>query len=379
MARKPIPRNLPPVSRLRQNFPGFEHQKSKRTTLVDHLRKAARRLQKKEARAFYTMREIAVEFQLPLRTVALAYKTLEHEGLLNRRRSSHTLLVGKKLAPNKPVRAVVGVPVWLHAMVTAPYSRIFHIELEERLRQHGFVADFIFFRGADEPSKPDFAQRLIEHNLDYVLWHTPHPHSGETLRALSDHGVRQVLVQPIESQLGVELPTYLQDWQGAYRTLAQSWHDAGVRHVVVSEPVYLPSRRARTGFRTTLEKYGLDVSFSEGNAAELLQQITRFKAGTAALAFIDQEGAEAICSEEPAVIERILKRARVGFCRGPIRLPYFNHREASIDMVCFSPVETAGRIVADLNETMRVEQGVLHTFQAQYLAGIPFKTNIELL
>ncbi len=378
MARKPILRDLPPADLLTVGFAGFDKQLSKQFALTRHLREVALRLQTSDPRPFYSMRDIVERFQVPLRTVALAYEALEHEGILNRRRSSQTLLVGKNLSPRKVVRAVVGIPVWLHAMVVAPYSRILHIELEDRLRQQGFVADLIFFRG-EEVASPDFAQRLIEHNLDYVLWHTPHPHAIEVLRALQDHGVRQVLVQPSDSQLHIALPSYLQDWHVAYRTMAAAWVDAGIRHVIMPSPVYLPSKRAKNQIANTLIAAGMEVHIEEGHAATLLAAARRFRPGECAVAFIDQEGADAICNEEPVIIEQLIKTCRVGFCRGPIRIPYFHHRDARIDIVRFSATDIATRIAADLSETLNASPGILHTFEARYLPQVSFQASAELL
>lgn len=378
MARKPIPRDLPPPVDLLRDFAGFDENASKQAALTAHLRRIALRLQRANSQPFYSMREVVDQFRLPLRTVALAYEALEHEGLLNRRRSSQTLLVGKKISPRKEVRAVVGIPVWLHAMVVSPYSRNFHVEVENRLRQQGFVADLIFFRG-DEVSSPDFAQRLIEHQLDFVLWHTPHPHAIDVLRTLQDHGVRQILVQPIDSQLSIALPGYLQDWPLAYRQLADTWRAAGIRTVLVPDPVYLPSRRAKTSFANIFIERGIDFKFVDPDAAKLLQSATALRPGTVAVAFFDQEGADTICNEEPVIIEELIKRCRVGFCRGPIRMPYFHHRDARIDIVRFSATEIASRIAIDLRETLGSTQQVLHTFQASYLPQVSFKASAELL
>ena len=378
MARKPVPRDLPPSAELLGDFSGFDETLSKQAALTTHLRKIALRLQGAGARPFYSMREVVKQFRLPLRTVALAYEALEHEGLLNRRRSSHTLLVGKKISPRKQVRAVVGIPVWLHAMVVSPYSRNFHVEIENLLRQHGFVADLIFFRG-DEVSSPDFAQRLIQHNLDFVLWHTPHPHAIDVLRTLRDHGVRQIIVQPIDSQLSIELPGYLQDWPGAYRAMARAWREAGIRAVLVPDPVYLPSRRAKTSFANIFAEHGIDFRYVSPDATALLEQVSSHRPGSVGVAFFDQEGADTICNEEPVLIEELIRRCRVAFCRGPIRMPYFHHRDARIDIVRFSATEIASRIASDLRETLSAGQQVLHIFQASYLPQVSFRASAELL
>lgn len=378
MARKPVERELPPPSFLVKGFGGFDEARSKQATLIAHLRKIARKLQKTKAIPFYSMRDVVEHFGVPLRTVAIAYQALEHEGILNRRRSSQTLLVGKKISPRKMVRAVVGIPVWLHAMVVAPYSRIFHIELEDRLRQHGFVADLIFFRG-EEVASPNFAERLIEHNLDYVLWHTPHPHAMDVLRTLEDHGVRQILIQNTDSQMRIGMPTYLQNWQTAYRTMAAAWRAAGILHAIIPEPVYLPSKRAKNTIAATLTAAGISVRFVENTASGLLREAATHRKGECAVAFIDQEGADTICNEEPVLIEALIGLCRVSFCRGPIRIPYFHKRDARIDIVRFSALDIAARIAADLSETLTSSSQVLHTFDALYMPQVSFKASAELL
>src|SRR5207253_9811752 len=116
-------RSLPPLVAVFNSFAGFSKSDNKQRILLHELRKAAKRLRKRKSQPFYSMREIAYHFKAPLRTVAIAYQTLESEGLFNRIRSSQTLLVGSADSTQHLVRGVVGIPIWLHAMVVSPYSR----------------------------------------------------------------------------------------------------------------------------------------------------------------------------------------------------------------------------------------------------------------
>jgi hypothetical protein len=299
--------------------------------------------------------------------------------LLTRIRGSQTLLVGKVISPRSPVRAIVGIPIWLHALVVSPYSRALHIEMEEKLRESGFVADFIFFRG-DEIQEPSFVTRLLHHNLDQVVWHTPHPLATNVLLSLKDHGIRQVTIQSTESRTSIPIPTYLMDWQPAYRELAKRWFDEGIRKVIVPDPVYLPSKRALKAFLSTLTKSGLEYVVVDGDP-KLLQHaaLSDKKQESTAIAFMDQQGADAICNEEPVILEELSRTCRIAFCRGPIRLPYFNHRPVPVDIVRFSPVEIADRIVHDLIQGTTITEGVIHVFQASYQAQIALNTQNEAL
>ena len=379
MARKRIPRTLPALTEVFHDFAGFSDAFSKQRVLLDGLRKAARGLQKSESQPFYSMREVMEYFKLPLRTVALAYEALELEGILNRIRGSQTLLAGKVISPRKPIRAVVGLPIWLHAMVVSPYSRAWNLELEERLRESGFVADLIFFQG-EEIQKPEFTQRLIHHGLDIVIWHTPHPLSSSTLLSLRDRGVQQIVIQSTENHTSFPLPTYLQDWSPAYRELAALWHNQGIRQVIVPEPVYLPAKRALKNFSGIMSRQGLEVVFTQNSAQDLRDTLALSKnKKQCAVAFMDQQGADAICNEEPVIIEQIIEDARIAFCRGPIRIPYFQHRKSKVDVIGFSPVEMADKVTQDLDQLPVLPKTVMHTFHAFLQAQMAFNASLELL
>jgi hypothetical protein len=380
MARTQILRTLPSAVEAFHDLTEFSKGGSKQLALLNTVRKTAKQLKRRESQPFYSMREIADHFHVPLRTVALVYQELEREGLLSCIRGSHTLLTGKTLTPRSQVKAVVGIPIWLHALIVSPYARIINMEFEERLRENGFVADIIFFRN-EETNGPEFIQRLLDHNLDQVIWHTPHPTLLNTLLSLKDRGVRQIAIQHTESRLSIPIPTYLQDWQPAYFQMAQAWQKEGIQRVILPNPVHLASKRAVKGFQNILLRHGLEVELVEGKAHQLKEKVVaaNHKKLSCAVAFIDQQGAEAICNEEPTIIEEILQISRVAFCRGPIRLSYFEHRSAKVDLVRFSPIEAAERVVSDLVKGHTASQGIIHTFLAKYEPQVAFSKQAELL
>jgi len=310
------------------------------------------------------MREIATYFKASLRTVARAYEILEREGLFSLLRGSQTLLAGTTDSTQKLVRGVVGIPIWLHSMVVSPFTRATWMEVEERLRKNGFVADLIFFR-TGEDCLPDFGERLLEHDLNFIIWHTPHPLASHVRLYLQDHGVRQITIQMKESPMSEFPPTYLLDWQPAYREMANAWRDAGIRLVLIPNPVYLPSQQAITGFRRFLEGCGMKTRLVEGTASALLENIQG--QGVTVVAFMDQEGADSLCNKNPAIIEHISLTARLAFCRGLIRLPYLEERPTRVDIAGFSPIEIASRIESDFcHQSSRLHMERLHTFEANY-------------
>ena len=376
MSRKCIPRSLPSLPEIFSSFSGFVENSNKQRVLLHELRKVAKRLKKKKSQPFYSMREVSDFFQAPLRTVAIAYETLESEGLLNRIRSSHTLLVGSAESTQNMVRGVVGIPIWLHAMVVSPYTRVLHIELEERLRKNGFIADFIFFR-TGEDCQPDFSERLLRHNLNFLIWHTPHPLAAHVHLSMQDHGVRQLIIQATESQGSQLQPNYLLNWRPAYETMAESWIGVGIKRVLVPKPEYLPSQRALTSFCKQLTGHGMEVELIEGAASTLLKRIGN--GASTAVAFMDHQGADTICNEEPEIIQELIRRSRVAFCRGPLRLPYFQHRPAKVDIVGFSPTDLADHIVTDLCQPAEDQSDEPYVFEATYHCQEPLNGSFEPL
>ena len=373
--RKPISRPLPPLGDL-FGKPMLTEECNKQQVVLEQLRKAAKRLRKRKSQPFYSMREIAAFFQASLRTVALAYEDLEQEGLLDRLRGSKTMLIGTADMTQNLIRGVVGIPMWLHSIVMSPFTRVMWMELDERLRKNGFVADFIFFR-TGEDCLPDFGERLLNHNLNFVIWHTPHPLAYHVRLFMQDHGIRQIIIQMKESPASKFPPAYLMDWQPAYQAMATSWQNAGIRHVIIPRPLYLPSQQALKNFRRFLGGFGMETEVVEGDAQALLANVRDNK--ITAVAFFDQQGANPLCNENPAVIEEISKVARLAFCRGLIRLPYFEDRPMRVDIVGFSPIEMAERIAGDLCKRSKAEADKPHTFEAAYLPEKAFSEVADAL
>lgn len=379
MARKQVPRDLPPLGKIFKGKPAISHDGIRKITLLEKLRKAARLLRQKESTSFYAMRDVAAYFEVPLRTVAIVYEKLEHEGILSRIRGSRTILEGRTIRPRKLIRGVVGVPLWLNTLVISPYSRALHSELEHRLRLNGYVADPIFFRSGEIES-PDFIELLLSHNLDRIIWHSPPPAASNALLTLQDNGVRLITIQATENVFTANVPTYLQDWESAYVKMAGVWRDCGIRRIIVPEPVYPPSKVALKVFANTMTRLGFHVAVVKGNAEDLHRALAAGgRTMMPGVAFMDQQGADVICNEEPVLMHKIIKKFRLAFCRGPIRLPYFNHRDAEVDIVGFSSREIAERVVHDLNRLPHTHAGVIHTFKAFFRPRVNLQSIAEKL
>lgn len=328
---------------------------------------------------FYAMRDIAKHFGLSLATVGLAYRELEHEGILTRIRGSQTLVAGTAASLHKPVRSVIGFPIRVHSFVVSPYSRALLVALEDRLQDNGFIADFIFF-SEKQDEHPDFAERLFRRNLNFIIWHTPHPNTSQVMRLATDHGIQQMILQPTESLTTFAHPTYLLDWQSAYNKAGEAWSKRGIRNVVIPYPTHLPSNRVLTCFTAAMERKGIGVEVVPNDADALCSKAKMLShSGPVVVGFLDLVGSEYLCNGQPVVMEKIRQFARIAFCRGPVRAPYFECHSLSADVVGFSAAHIADRIVSDIRRAPDFPKNILNTFQATYTPDVEFSARQELL
>ncbi|MBC2602546.1 hypothetical protein [Puniceicoccus vermicola] len=311
------------------------------------------------------MREIAEYFSVPLRTVALVYESLDMEGMLHRIRGSQTMLTGRKHSTRKPINAIIGLPIWLQAMITSPFECNLQIELEERLRARGFVADSIFYRSRED-FDPDFTERLLRHNLDLVIWQSPHPLASHVLLSLRERGIRLILLQPTENTLSLPSRTHLLDWQPAYKALAQHWKKLEIQRIVIPLPENLIARRAIRKFKILIADAGLEYVPTEATPEDLSSALMDTQNSPSALAFFDFQTADNLCNGYPDLIEQIAAQHRLAFCRGPVRVPRLNTLRTAIDLVQLNPVELAEKIVDDLCDPNRTHEGIRDTVTASF-------------
>jgi len=370
VSRKRIPRSLPPLPEVFGDFSGFLESSNKQSLLLLELRKAARRLRKRKSQPFYSMREVAEFFKAPLRTVAIAYESLEDEGIVNRVRSSQTLLIGSADSTQSVVRGVVGIPIWLLSIVVSPFSRTFHLELEERLRKKGYVADFIFFR-TGEDCQPDFAERLLRHGLNYLIWHTPHPLGSQVQLCMKDHAIRQIIIQPTESPRSQMQPNYLLNWQPAYHEMASTWSDAGISRVLIPKPVYMPSKQALTNFCQLLKSHDIETQLVEADARGLLDTIgTR---PSTAVAFMDQQEPIPCATRTPPSSSRSSPSRASHSAAAPSTCPISNAVPRTRTSWEYSAAEMVDRIVNDIGNTSGRNSDTPHCFRGR----VPPATALE--
>jgi len=368
MSRVIVHRSLPPLKKALGKFSGFPEGISRQQVMTDLLRGIAKKLRSANSQPFYSMREVAGFFDAPLGTISLVYRALEREGIINRIRSSRTILVGKKVLTREAVRGVVGIPIWLHSIMLLVYTRTLAMELEEHLRRSGYVADLIFHSSKEEEAEPEFATRLLRHRLDAVILHTPVAGCRQNILSLRERGVRILVIQRKEARRDLPAVIYLQDYQPAYQKMAAQWHQVGIRKVWLWTPIeHLHYKAEADTFRAILNRQGLEVESVQDEPGQLLQRIKQAKSKTpVAVAFLDGTHSEKMCNCEPQLVEQISQIARLAFCVGSIGVPYLRSRKIRADLVDFSPTEIASRLAVDICRLSVLPDGVCHTFVAHY-------------
>lgn len=358
---------------------GFPNGKSRQQIIHDELREVADRLRSNVPQPFYSMREIANHFQVPLGTVSRVYKRLENECIISRIRSSHTMLMGRNVLPRTAVRGVVGIYIWLRSMINLPYTSSLVMGFEQRLRRIGYVTDVIFHSETNEEITPAFASRLLEHPLDIVVLHTPLPGSRQNILSLREHGIRVIVVQRKDSYSELPALMYLQDYLPAYQQMALRWREVGIRQVLIcTPPACLHNRSELNIFRRILQQHGLKLELSQDSPRTLLKKFgRRTKKVSNALAFLDGDFCEKFCNLEPQAIEQLSRVVRLAFCVGAVRLPYLQSRQIKADVVDFSPTEIVSRISSDIGRLSVLADGVCHTFTAHYQEQIALYDDVR--
>lgn len=212
-------------------FRGLSREHTQIFALLEHLRAIAGRLRTSEAQPFYSTREAAAFFGVSQPTVVRVYRELEAEGLLARRRSTLTMLTPLERRPRAPVRGVVGLPIWSYGHSRHSDWRLFFVRLEEHLRHHAFVADFIFFQRAD-PQLPDQVDRYLNHELDALIWLYPLPAYTPLMLQLADQGVAVAVV--VDQRARFPFPTFGVSWAQAVQDALKAWKAQGIRRICVA-------------------------------------------------------------------------------------------------------------------------------------------------
>src|ERR1700719_3195667 len=168
MSRARISLDLGPLPRGSILKPGH----NKTASLLEVLRSLAVKNQREQPRVFYSLREVAKRFKMPVSTVTKVYHDMEQEGLLSRVRSSKTILNGLRHNRRVSVRGLVGLPVLTAHFIAIQEYRTFFISIRRELWSRGFATTMVFFR-THEAVDGTLSDQLKSLEVDTAMWLTP--------------------------------------------------------------------------------------------------------------------------------------------------------------------------------------------------------------
>lgn len=227
----PQQHHLLPLSARLGPFAGFSGTRNRQALIYERLRPITDQRPGRHPRRFHSLREVAAYFGVSLWTAGAVYRRLEREGRLVRHRGSCTVVPARASAsPQRSVRGVVTLPVWLPGFILIPDIRVLVMQLEERLRAADFVADVVFYR-EEEKRAPSFADRIVAHQPDWVVWFMPGEDDHGTISSINDAGIRTLLItdRPVRSRL----PQHVIRWRQGLEQALSSWRKQGVRRLLV--------------------------------------------------------------------------------------------------------------------------------------------------
>ncbi|MBA3609410.1 MAG: hypothetical protein H0W43_13040 [Chthoniobacterales bacterium] len=309
------------------------------------LRGIARSSRRSQDQTFYSLREIAGHFDLPLSLVSRVFARLETEGLLGRVRGSRTVLHGRKLDRHLYVRGVVGIPVSLFRFSAFAGYREFVTLLRRKLRRRGFMPAAVFFR--HEESRGNFlAQSLLEAQADTVVWFSPPREAPETVSFMRDAGVRVVGVA--ESVSNVIPCRYQIQREEALRKILREWRVADLASTVVVTAERGGSPADEESYRLVSNEELLpstSITLDKDNAQRASRVIWRSeRCGI----LLTKSGAAFLAVREPEIFARLTKERRVALVEGPISVTFAVIPAARVDLIAVDWEKVAERIVADL-------------------------------
>jgi len=303
---------LPPLPDVLERLPPPE-QGNRLDRTFETIRQVALACRVEESRPFYSMRDFERTLGVPLRTVALAYKRLEAEGMILRLRGSHTRLLGQTARPTASIISVIG---WLENIFILRHylwRRSFTRSIGDLLRKHHFTTDLLL-HWEYEDREYDLVDRVLLHLPDAAVWFHPFRPTRETIATLRDHGIRNLIVSDKEVP-GIEADIII-NWDPAYRQTLDYWQRKhGIRQVVMLEGNPHAAHRIRR-FEALAHEYGMECLHfpPERQVAGRLLASPALRQPSG-IVLLDEWAAVDFSLREPAAYLALIRRHRILYGR----------------------------------------------------------------
>ena len=364
MSRKAIVRNLPELSSLFPNFRGFKSEENKRHGLEEALREVVPNLRGKERIPFYQMRKFADFFEVSLKSVAVVYERLSKDGRLTIVRGSQTILEAKRMKSKSRLRGVVGVPVALPSFIYGNNPRAFFIRLEDELRRHHYVMDFIFYMSPDAGSS-ELVDRLLEHQMDIVFWMAPSTAVSETMLRLRDAGVHLVVVGDGPGMYPIQQYVLGLDY-GLFK-VAEGWKADGISKVVLIGPECSLAPHFRRKCRAAFHGAGMDVVDQQLGAEAFFAGAGLHAADkSTGMVFLEHFHYEALCNYDWKAMQAIFQKRRSLLTQGLVYHPAFTGKSIFVDSMDLGLSQIACKISNDIMNQSYLSISAPHLFKATW-------------
>ena len=360
--------SLAPVAESTSRVPLPHHKdrlSQKSAVLLRVLRQKARATRNKKPKEFYSIREVAGHFGVPLTTVSRVYSQLRAEGLLTTVWGSKTFIAPTAIDKDLRIRGVVALPAALVSFCAVRQYRNFFSEIRDALWKFGFATRLLLYE-ENEVELPIFAERLLNHSVDIVVWFLPTPRSKQTVARLFDRGINVIAVT--DSAEDCHGHCYCVDRKPPIRDALLSWRKHGISSVAVFQ--HSPCRPS--GILTLLEKCLRDAAmpYSFVNAESVhLEKIfaPRVQQVTPGIIFPCSDMAVPFAVRDPDRFAKLSERSRILLVDGAIDIAGSYAVPGSIDIIEIDSQPIAARIVSDLVQSARPRKTEPLMLQAKWI------------
>lgn len=344
--------------------------------VLQFLRREAQASRQRQRVPFYSIREVAHHFALPNTTVSRLFDQLKQEGLLSTLWGAGTVLESNEMDRKRRVRAIVAMPAALQQFSTIKDYRVSLLRISDELWKLGF-APRLLFHEQSEAENPGFAEFLLSHQTDFVIWFYPARASESVTARLADKGIRSISIEGTFSS-GIHR-NYSINRANAVGEGLSAWRRDGIASVaVVRDSLSHHGHQNGIVIEKCLREAGIPYAVYETeprHSLEVLRTFSRKK--NSAIIFSDSKVAAALGVRAPATLSALFKESRVMLADGPLDLPALPS-ETLVDLIAVDWDLAAQRIGSDLMNANALPVEEPFTLEAQWLPRMPVRACVSL-
>lgn len=333
--------------------------------ILQLLRKTAQNSRNEMAQPFYSIRAVANHFAVPVTTVSRIYDRLKDEGLLASVWGSKTFLEPTQIDQQLLFRAVVALPAAIHSFCTLPTYRTFFLNIYDVLWRLGFAVRLAFYQGHDA-EEPIFADLLLSHKIDVVIWFLPSPGSRNARERLVDRGIHVITV--VDSLKSCSEPCYYLSRHCALREGLIAWRKEGITSVIVARQVSGESSDRLETIEAPLREVAMPYTIANIDPCAPQDLLCRLRPRRhRAIIFPSSELLIRLGYRDAARFMKFFEQSRVMLFEGLVGFPSRARLDWVRDRIDFDWETIASRIGRDLAGPTRLPWGNPVVFEAMWI------------